>query len=61
MISPPARNFLNSTFVNVQSLRDTEGEPHLDMHPQDAARAASRKATWCASSMIAAACRRACA
>jgi anaerobic selenocysteine-containing dehydrogenase len=37
MISPPARNFLNSTFVNVASLRDTEGEPHLDMHPQDAA------------------------
>lgn len=37
MISPPARNFLNSTFVNVQSLRDTEGEPHLDMHPDDAA------------------------
>ncbi|HEY8608700.1 MAG TPA: molybdopterin oxidoreductase family protein [Noviherbaspirillum sp.] len=37
MISPPARNFLNSTFVNVQSLRDTEGEPHLDMHPVDAA------------------------
>lgn len=37
MISPPARNFLNSTFVNVVSLRDTEGEPHLDMHPIDAA------------------------
>ncbi|MFL9927027.1 molybdopterin oxidoreductase family protein [Herbaspirillum lusitanum] len=37
MISPPARNFLNSSFVNVQSLRDTEGEPHLDMHPDDAA------------------------
>ena len=37
MISPPARNFLNSTFVNVQSLRDTEGEPHLDIHPVDAA------------------------
>jgi anaerobic selenocysteine-containing dehydrogenase len=37
MISPPARNFLNSSFVNVQSLRDTEGEPHLDMHPFDAA------------------------
>lgn len=37
MISPPARNFLNSTFVNVSSLRNTEGEPHLDMHPQDAA------------------------
>ena len=37
MISPPARNFLNSTFVNVQSLRATEGEPHLDIHPNDAA------------------------
>ena len=37
MISPPARNFLNSTFVNVLSLRNTEGEPHLDMHPGDAA------------------------
>jgi anaerobic selenocysteine-containing dehydrogenase len=37
MISPPARNFLNSSFVNVQSLRATEGEPHLDIHPNDAA------------------------
>jgi anaerobic selenocysteine-containing dehydrogenase len=36
MISPPARNFLNSTFVNVDSLRSTEGEPWLDMHPADA-------------------------
>ena len=37
MISPPARNFLNSSFVNVESLRATEGEPHLDIHPADAA------------------------
>ena len=37
MISPPARNFLNSTFVNVKSLRDIETEPVLEMHPQDAA------------------------
>ncbi|HEU4851880.1 MAG TPA: molybdopterin oxidoreductase family protein [Telluria sp.] len=37
MISPPQRNFLNSTFVNVASLRATEGEPHLDLHPDDAA------------------------
>ncbi len=37
MISPPQRNFLNTTFVNVQSLRATEGEPHLDIHPEDAA------------------------
>jgi len=36
MISPPARNFLNSSFVNVDSLRATEGEPHLDIHPADA-------------------------
>ena len=37
MISPPARHFLNSSFVNVQSLRASEGEPWLDIHPQDAA------------------------
>ena len=37
MISPPARNFLNSTFVNVTSLRDIETEPVLEIHSQDAA------------------------
>jgi len=37
MISPPARNFLNSTFVNVKSLRDIEGEPLVEIHPDDAA------------------------
>jgi anaerobic selenocysteine-containing dehydrogenase len=37
MISPPARNFLNSSFVNVESLRAAEGEPWLDLHPLDAA------------------------
>ena len=37
MISPPARNFLNSTFVNVTSLRDIETEPVLEMHADDAA------------------------
>jgi anaerobic selenocysteine-containing dehydrogenase len=36
MISPPARHFLNSSFVNVQSLRSVEGEPRLDIHPLDA-------------------------
>ena len=36
MISPSARNFLNSTFVNVKSLRDIEGEPILQMHAVDA-------------------------
>lgn len=37
MISPPARHFLNSSFVNVVSLRDIEGEPRLEIHPTDAA------------------------
>ena len=36
MISPPARNFLNSSFVNVKSLRDIEGEPILEIHADDA-------------------------
>ncbi len=37
MISPPARNFLNSTFVNVTSLRNIEVEPVLEIHAGDAA------------------------
>ena len=37
MISPPARNFLNSSFVNVKSLRDIEGEPLVEVHEADAA------------------------
>ncbi|HMC16556.1 MAG TPA: molybdopterin oxidoreductase family protein [Albitalea sp.] len=36
MISPPARNFLNSSFVNVKSLRDIEGEPLVELHSADA-------------------------
>jgi anaerobic selenocysteine-containing dehydrogenase len=36
MISPPARNFLNSSFVNVKSLRDIEGEPVVELHELDA-------------------------
>ncbi len=37
MISPPARNFMNSTFVNVKSLRDIEAEPVLEISAADAA------------------------
>ncbi|MEI8324588.1 MAG: molybdopterin oxidoreductase family protein [Betaproteobacteria bacterium] len=37
MISPPARHFLNSTFVNVTSLRNIEGEPLLEISETDAA------------------------
>jgi anaerobic selenocysteine-containing dehydrogenase len=36
MISPPARNFLNSSFVNVPSLQATEREPLLEIHESDA-------------------------
>ncbi len=36
MISPPARHFLNSSFVNVTSLRQIEGEPLLEIHTDDA-------------------------
>ncbi len=37
MISPPARNFLNSSFVNVASLQASEREPLVELHPEDAA------------------------
>ena len=36
-LSPPARNFLNSSFANIARFRELEREPHLDMHPEDAA------------------------
>lgn len=37
LISPPAHNFLNSTFVNQDSLRRVEKEPVVVLHPADAA------------------------
>lgn len=36
MLSPPVPSFLNSTFVNIDSLRKQAGEPTLEIHPQDA-------------------------
>ena len=36
MISPPARNFLNSSFANVESLQAIEIEPLLEISPGDA-------------------------
>ena len=36
MLCPPAPSFLNSTFVNIESLRRAAGEPTVEMHPQDA-------------------------
>ena len=35
-LSPPARNFLNSSFAHLKRFRDLEGEPRLEMHPEDA-------------------------
>ncbi len=36
LISPPAHEFLNSTFVNVPSLRRSAGKPTLEIHADDA-------------------------
>ncbi len=36
LISPPAHSFLNSTFVNVASLRRAAGKPTLEIHEDDA-------------------------
>jgi anaerobic selenocysteine-containing dehydrogenase len=37
MVSPPHPEFLNSSFVNIGSLRKQAGEPTLEIHPVDAA------------------------
>jgi anaerobic selenocysteine-containing dehydrogenase len=36
MLSPPVPSFLNSTFVNVDSLRHAAGTPTVEIHPEDA-------------------------
>ena len=36
-LSPPVRNFLNSSFANLKRFRDAEGEPALELHSADAA------------------------
>ena len=35
-ISPPARNFLNSSFANLPAFVAEEKTPHLEIHPDDA-------------------------
>jgi anaerobic selenocysteine-containing dehydrogenase len=35
-LSPPARNFLNSSFANLPAFVEEEQTPHLDIHPDDA-------------------------
>ena len=46
MISPPARNFLNSSFGMVDSLRASEGAPALLIHPNDAAARGIADGAW---------------
>ena len=36
MISPPARNALNSSFANLPTFLESEKTPHLEIHPDDA-------------------------
>jgi anaerobic selenocysteine-containing dehydrogenase len=36
LITPPTPSFLNSTFVNVDTLRQRAGEPRVEMNPADA-------------------------
>lgn len=36
LLSPPSPHFLNSTFVNVDSLRAAAREPEVQLHPDDA-------------------------
>ena len=38
LISPPAHAFLNSSFVNIASLRRSAGKPTLEIHADDAGR-----------------------
>ncbi len=46
IISPPARNFLNSTFANLPIFLAEEKEPHLDLHPDDAAARSIANGDW---------------
>lgn len=36
MVTPPEPGFLNSSFVNVEALRNTAKEPRVEIHPHDA-------------------------
>jgi anaerobic selenocysteine-containing dehydrogenase len=46
MLSPPVPSFLNSSFVNVDSLRQEAGEPTVELHPADAARRGIEAGQW---------------
>jgi anaerobic selenocysteine-containing dehydrogenase len=46
MLSPPVPSFLNSTFVNIESLRRMAGEPTVEIHPRDAEARGIRQGQW---------------
>ena len=46
IISPPQRHLLNSTFANLPLFLDAEKEPHLDIHPDDAAPRGIAEGDW---------------
>src|SRR5262249_29044350 len=46
LVSPPAPSFLNSTFVNIKSLREQAGAPTIEIHPDDAASRGIEHGQW---------------
>lgn len=46
MLSPPVPEFLNSTFVNIDSLREQAREPTLEIHPIDASARNIKDGEW---------------
>ena len=46
IISPPQRHLLNSSFANLPLFLDSEKEPHLDIHPDDAAPRGIVEGNW---------------
>src|SRR5262249_32661044 len=46
MVSPPHPSFLNSTFVNIKSLREQAGAPTIEIHPHDAASRGIEHGQW---------------
>jgi anaerobic selenocysteine-containing dehydrogenase len=46
MLSPPVPQFLNSSFVNVESLRRAAGQPTLEMHTSDAEPRSIQDGQW---------------
>jgi anaerobic selenocysteine-containing dehydrogenase len=46
MVSPPVPSFLNSSFVNIDSLRQAAGTPTVEIHREDAAKRGISDGAW---------------